>query len=156
MQVATGQKQETLYKIDDAIRLLNQLLIEQQHNTALTHFTPTSNRTIYPVQDDKPSCEDDETRVFSEGLVTFPGEEVQFKIVANCSRFSATFGGDYSLCLGLERLRMELLLVALPDSAVMRTNTTASVGEGTFRYRFFFCFPNLTASSHLWNSLLVA
>lgn len=157
MQAAIWQKQKKQsYKNDDITRLLNQPMIEQQHNTALTHLTPTSNPTLHPVQDDKPSCEDDETRVFSEGLVTFPGEEVQFRIAANCSRFSATFAGDYSLCLGLERLVMELLLVALPDGAVMRTNATASVGEGTFRYRFFFCFPNLTASSHLWNSLPVA
>jgi hypothetical protein len=136
-----AEQEKLSYKNGNTTCLPNQLLIGSSIPAALTHLTTTSNPNIRPVQDskhDKPSCEDVETRVFSEGLVTFAGEEVQFKVTANCSRFAAAFGGDHSLCLGLDGLVMELLLVALPDGAVTRTNATASVGEGTFRYRFSF------------------
>ncbi|GAQ88713.1 hypothetical protein KFL_004530180 [Klebsormidium nitens] len=122
---AQGKRSRNMYEIDT---------VHLQDYEMLPFLDLKASRLEDSRHRKKPSCE--HTPGFYDGLTAAVGDEVEFQITANCSRFAATFGGDRSLCHGLDGLRLELVLVALSNGTVTRTNVTATVGEGRFRSRF--------------------
>ncbi|GAQ84646.1 hypothetical protein KFL_001990010 [Klebsormidium nitens] len=69
------------------------------------------------------------------GLAATAGQQVQFQVAANCSRYQRNFGGDSALCEGMGTLVVQLILgPAFGVFASIVTNATCTVAKGTLSY----------------------